>query len=122
MSIALTLPYPPSVNSAYRAVPDPRTGGVRQVKSRAVRAFERDAGKACLAAGALKEKVPDGALSLSLTVYMPDARRRDVSNTIKVVEDAIARALRFDDSRICELHVYKKMDRSRPRVEAVVSW
>ena len=121
--ISLTLPFPPSVNAAYRAVRNPKTGGVRNVKSRALREFEREAGKAATAAGAKRGSVPEGAaLSLTLLMFVPDRRKRDIDNLCKASIDALKHALGFDDSRVAELHVYKRTDKGFPRCEAVLRW
>ncbi len=53
-------------------------------------------------------RCPDGPLALSLWVYPPDRRRRDLDNMCKLVQDSIFAGLDADDSRVSELHVYRR--------------
>lgn len=60
-------------------------------------------------------------LSLSLSLYMPNNRRADISNLIKATEDAVAEALGFDDQCIDRIVVERKgIDRHNPRCEVVL--
>ena len=64
---------------------------------------------------------PQPPYALHLSVWMPDAARRDLSNTIKALEDAIFGVLHKDDSTVVELHAYKRgIDRKRPRIDVVL--
>ena len=59
------------------------------------------------------------ALKVSMAIYPPDKRKRDITNLLKVIEDALTRAgVWADDSLVTELHVSKKeLDKSCPRIE-----
>ena len=52
-------------------------------------------------------------LSLELKFFYPwktdkgKIRRIDVSNRVKILEDAVSEVLKFDDSRVYEIHVEK---------------
>ena len=47
-----------------------------------------------------------GKVKLSIQAYPPDKRKRDLSNIIKVLEDALVRGgLIEDDSLIDDLHI-----------------
>jgi len=54
-----------------------------------------------------------------LHVYFPDLRRRDLDNTAKVLDGANG-VVWHDDSQVAEWHVYKRLDRKRPRLEVAV--
>ena len=59
-------------------------------------------------------------LAVSLSVYWPDQRRRDIDNAAKAILDACNGILWMDDSQVDELHVYRLHDAARPRVDVTV--
>ena len=59
----------------------------------------------------------DGRFTMSIKVYWPDARRRDLSNLAKGVEDSLIGLAYNDDSQIDEIHLFGTIDRERPRIE-----
>ena len=63
-----------------------------------------------------KEKV-----SLSLVLYFPDRKRRDLSNQPKLIEDALTGVVWNDDSQIDELIIVRDYDKRLPRVELVIA-
>lgn len=112
---SITLMIPPSLNNAYKNI---KRGGrvlteqAKQYKQRAKDAIEQAAifhGFAC----------PDNArLSLTLTLHFRNHHRRDVSNCVKLPEDALAEVLGFDDSRVDRLLVERgEVDADNPRCE-----
>ena len=62
-----------------------------------------------------------GPVLMRLRFWPPDARRRDVSNLVKLIEDSLVGAVYADDSQI-EEQAWKRMaiDRQVPRVEIEV--
>lgn len=112
-SIAAVLPLPPSVNHQYIRRRD------RVVLTAASRAYYDDVAfeLRCHAA-----PPPRAHFSVTIRMYFPDRRRRDLDNTLKLMLDAIAHALGFDDGNIDELHVYRALDRQRPRAEVLLQW
>lgn len=61
---------------------------------------------------------PAGPLALDVRFTPPDGRRRDASNVVKGVEDAVCLALGIDDYRIQMLVVERcPPDRDRPRID-----
>lgn len=62
-----------------------------------------------------------GPVSMTLRFYEPDRRRRDPSNLLKLVEDAMSGTVYDDDHRI-HRQTWERagVDRERPRVEIVV--
>ena len=97
MSLALQIPMPPSTNHAYYNVP-----GRGRVLSTVAREFKDKASwqayKARNEQGWRYE--PGARLSLSLEFHFSRDGKRDISNRVKLVEDALAEALGFDDSVI----------------------
>ena len=91
----LSLPYPPSTNHYWRHV------GPRTLISREGRRY-RERVCALLAASGLKRL--DGRLSVTITLFVPDRRRRDIDNAQKAVLDSLAHAHVYrDDSQVDEL-------------------
>ena len=93
--IAITLPFPPSVNHYWR---HPSTGKLagRTLISEAGRRY-REAVRA-LAVAEAWGKVPEGArLSVQIDAWMPDRRRRDLDNVLKAALDSITHAGVWDD-------------------------
>lgn len=114
----ITLPVPPSLNNAYKNV---RRGGrvltdtAKNYKTMAKRDVERLA----LVSGF---RYPDGArLALTLTLHFSSNHRRDISNCVKLPEDALAEVLGFDDSRVDHLLVERgAVDAKNPRCEILL--
>lgn len=90
-----SIPYPPSVNTYYRHV------GPRVLISRDGRKYRM---MVVSRLGGIKPL--EGDLALTVHLYPPDRRRRDVDNTLKSFMDALvhAGAMR-DDSQVKILHV-----------------
>lgn len=98
-SVTFALPWPPSVNHYYRRV------GPRTLISREGREFRRRVGR-ILAAHRLPPAT--GRLAVTVEVYPPDRRRRDIDNLLKAVLDACQHGGAFpDDSRIVWLLIYR---------------
>ncbi len=89
------LPYPPSVNHYWRRV------GWRTLISREGRRYRKEV-VALLAAQ--RAQPLGGRLVMRVTVFPPDARRRDLDNVQKALLDALQQGEAFhDDSQIDEL-------------------
>ena len=110
--IRLTLPYPPSANRYWRHT---RRGGLYV-------APEAKAYKQTVAALGLKEGARPlaGDVSLTLRVYRPQ-RSGDLSNRIKVLEDALRGVAFGDDKQVARLLAERFEDKHNPRVEVEVS-
>lgn len=104
--IQLRLPYPPSVNSYWRHIKS-KSGGHRTITSRKGRQYRED-----VIAATWDHRLPEplvGPLSVSLWMYPPDERRRDLDNVQKPIWDALSAAGFYeDDSQIVENHSYKR--------------
>lgn len=101
--IILTLPYPPSVNHAYKTVRRKSAGGRPVViKTADTEAFQWQVRAIVAQQGAHQHL--HGRLSVSYTVCPPDRRKRDIANVEKVLSDALQYAGVFhDDSQIDRL-------------------
>ena len=97
--LELTLPFPPSSNTLFATV------GRRRVLSKRGREYVRAVGDV------VRLQPPGarfwwGALSLRLTLYPPDRRRRDIDNNLKVLLDSLVKAgVMRDDSQVDDLRV-----------------
>ena len=100
MPMTFICPMPPTTNNAYLNI-----AGRGRVLSSKARAFKETA--IILAIEARKTQdwhyEAGNRLQLSLTLYFNKNGKRDLSNRIKLVEDALAEALGFDDSVIDQL-------------------
>ena len=87
----LWLPYPPSVNHAFRNLP----GGGR-AKASHYRAWRKEAALELMAQRPPKYK---GQYTLEISARRPDNRMRDIDNLIKPISDAlVAAGIVRDDS------------------------
>lgn len=97
MTTILTLPFPPSANNLFR------TAGNRRVRTDRYRTWANAAGWEINAQS--PQKVP-GRVRLDITFARKDARRRDLSNLAKAVEDIlVTHGVIEDDSLVDELRL-----------------
>jgi len=106
------------VNNQYVTV------GRRRVLSASARAFNSSVTKtveALRSRGQLTSEceraLADTSLSVALTYFFETPRKRDLDGGLKITLDALSRALGFDDRDVVDLHLAKKIDPLRPRVE-----
>ncbi len=114
MCLTFITALPPSVNSLYATVKG------RRVLSKAGREYKDSVGRQIMAEnGAQRFTVASGdRLALTIRLYFPDKRRADISNRVKVLEDALSEALHFDDCRVDRLLVVRAgIDKHEPRCE-----
>lgn len=112
--IKLTLPYPPSANRYWRSIVI--GGSVRVLVSSEAREYKRR----CAAIAAVACPSPlEGPLGMSLAVFRP-MRRGDLSNRIKVIEDAMQGVVFHDDNQVIRIDAQRHDDKTNPRVEVVV--
>lgn len=117
MNASFTLPWPPSVNAAYRSI---RMGrGVRVLLSRAGRDFKERA-----ALELLLQRVPSfGAqrVSVAANLYPPDRRRIDIDNRAKLMIDALMPGVIDDDSQIDRLLFERRATVPGGRIDLTVT-
>lgn len=117
-SLALVLPLPPGVNNQYVTV------GRRRVLSASAKAFHRDVARAISSLRSAGKLLPagdrlvtDSLLGIYLVFYFETPFKRDLDGGLKITLDALARTLGFDDRSVVDLHLSKRIDPLRPRVE-----
>jgi crossover junction endodeoxyribonuclease RusA len=100
-SLCFEVPYPPSINHAYMTV----AHGKRVLKPEAA-AYR---GLVCYVSRVAKQRygIPELPLQMSVEVFTPDRRRRDLDNLLKVMQDAISDGIGVDDSQITTLIMRK---------------
>lgn len=80
--------------------------------------YEQKVALCALGAGC---KPTELSVSVTLSIYYPDARRRDIDNTVKSVMDGLNGLAFADDSQVVDFTATKSIDRERPRVEATIT-
>jgi crossover junction endodeoxyribonuclease RusA len=112
------LPLPPSINQQYATV------GSRRVLSKASRRFKREVGKAIrrlrvegVISDALVIALRQGFVGLFIDFYFETPHRRDLDGGLKITQDAICDALGVNDNRVVDVHLVKRIDPLRPRIE-----
>ncbi len=104
-----TLPWPQLLNARTRVAPN--HGGVYTTKSD--KSFKTTVATMLAAA----QVAPfTGAVVLSMWCYRPN-NRSDWDAPIKAISDVLEGYAYRNDSQVIEGHVYKLLDRDRPRVE-----
>ena len=102
--IELTLPWPPSTNSIWRAFV--QKGRVRTILSKAGREYRKTATEAAQAQYAGEPM--QGRLSVSITLHAPTRRAYDVDNRVKAAADALTHAgIWGDDEQIDRLELIR---------------
>ena len=121
------LPLPPSINHQYATVHG------RRVLSKDSRHYKREVGKAVrrlraegVIPDALVATLRDGFVGLFIDFYFETPRRRDLDGGLKITQDAICDALDVNDNRVVDVHLVKRIDPLRPRIEveleAIPDW
>ena len=102
-ALKFELPYPPSVNHAWRMI---RVGNrCRMVQSREGRAYRRHA---CAQLASLGRPMLACPVRVHVTLHPPDRRKRDADNALKALLDALQHGgVLCDDSQIQDLRVLK---------------
>lgn len=99
MSVELTLPWPPSVNTYWR------TFNGRMIISAKGREYRTAVAEQVLIQRGAKHLT--GPLTVVIEAYRPDKRRRDLDNLLKAALDSLSHAGVFeDDSQIVDLRIF----------------
>lgn len=107
-TVQITLPYPPSANRIWRTSKNGRT-----FLSSDASDYKRDVAKT------VKRRMCIGELSATFHFYRP-RKAGDLSNRIKLLEDALQGILYENDSQIVEIHAFRLDDKANPRVEVTI--
>ncbi len=109
--VMLVLPYPPSANRLYRVG---RNG--RPYKSTEHRDYMASTHRATLSVAPWPRGVE---LDAVVRLYRP-IKRGDIDNPIKALFDALNGRAWEDDSQVVDLHITRRDDKVRPRVEVEI--
>ena len=93
LKLELELPFPPSVNSCYRAIPRGRICAT--ILSKQGREYKEKIGRILGSS-----KPTDKRLMVRIQLAMPDKRKRDIDNYNKILLDSLTGILWEDDSQI----------------------
>lgn len=113
VSVTLDLPVPPSANRYWR-----------QGRNRVYRSDEATTYKALVAVLAKKQwKRPPTTLGISLTiVWYRKQAKGDLSNRIKILEDALIGTVYKDDRQVREIHAFMyDSEKDNPRIVTTVT-
>lgn len=110
-AVTLTLPYPPSANRYWRH------GNGRTYTSPEARAYKW---QVAMRAAQHQIKPLAGEVSLALMVFRPQ-KSGDLSNRIKVLEDALIGVAYADDAQVQNIIAARFEDKANPRVEVQVT-
>ncbi|UCC86389.1 MAG: RusA family crossover junction endodeoxyribonuclease [Anaerolineales bacterium] len=125
--VRFTLPLPPGVNNQYTRA------GNRRVLSKEHRAFKRAVRKklgSLRTDDALSDEfiraLKQGFVGLFLDFYFETPLKRDLDGGLKIAQDAILDPLGVNDNRVVDIHLVKRIDPLRPRLEveleAISDW
>ena len=112
MTIALTLPYPPSVNRYWRNV----RGIV--VASREAKDYRMLARFRATQQGVGEPLMQP--VTVTVHVYRP-RKAGDLDNSLKALFDALIGIAYVDDKQVVEIHAYRHDDARNPRVEISIT-
>ncbi|MFL5731911.1 MAG: RusA family crossover junction endodeoxyribonuclease [Chloroflexia bacterium] len=112
------LPLPPGVNNLYVSVNGRR---VLSQEGKRFKAGVRSRLDDMRASGLLTPETLDalrsGYLSLFIDFYFLSPLKRDLDGGLKITQDAICEALDINDNRVVDIHLVKRIDPSRPRIQ-----
>lgn len=88
------LPFPPSANNLFATV------GKSRIRSERYKAWAKEAGQLIQMQG---RKRVVGQVALAVDLVKPDRRKRDLSNTLKAVEDLLVDMQVIDDDSLIQV-------------------
>jgi crossover junction endodeoxyribonuclease RusA len=121
------LPLPPGINQQYATV------NGRRVLSKDSRNYKKEVRKSIrrlraegIISDALVAALREAYVGLFIDFYFETPHRRDLDGGLKVAQDAICEALGVNDNRVVDVHLIKRIDPLRPRIEveleAILDW
>jgi crossover junction endodeoxyribonuclease RusA len=121
------LPLPPGINQQYATVQGRRvlSKASRDYK-KAVRTAIRQLRTKGVIADALVKALREGHIGLFIDFFFETPHRRDLDGGLKIAQDAICDSLGVNDNRVVDVHLVKRIDPLRPRIEveleAISDW
>lgn len=117
----LILTIPPSVNHCYQNI---HVKGARgRILTEAARNWKlitQYTAKAAVRQCAWQLPAADKKIVLEIVAFWPDARRRDMNNTHKLLCDALEGVAYYDDKMVLVRDMDFSVDRKHPRLEICV--
>lgn len=121
------LPLPPGINQQYATV------NGRRILSKDSRRYKKEVHKAIrrlrvegVISDELVAALRRGFIGLFIDFYFETPHRRDLDGGLKITQDAICDALEVNDNRVVDVHLVKRIDPLRPRIEveleAIADW
>jgi len=110
MTVRYELPFPPSVNNLFATV------GKNRIRSARYKAWAKEAGQLIQVQG--RKRVP-GSVALAVDLVKPDRRRRDLSNTIKAIEDLLVEMQVIEDDSLVHALSVQWVDAGVPCVVTI---
>jgi crossover junction endodeoxyribonuclease RusA len=116
-----TLPLPPGVNNLYVSVNGRRvlSGEGKRFKAQ-VKAQLDEMRYSGVLPDSLVDALRSGYLSLFIDFYFPTPMKRDLDGGLKITQDALCEALGINDNRVVDIHLVKRVDPLRPRIEVQI--
>jgi crossover junction endodeoxyribonuclease RusA len=118
VTLRLVLPLPPGVNNQYATV------NGRRVLSAEARRFKAEVARYVTDrlfeagdSGPLLDALRGSYLSLFIDFYFASPFKRDLDGGLKIAQDALCEALQINDNRVVDIHLVKRIDPRRPRIE-----
>jgi crossover junction endodeoxyribonuclease RusA len=116
--LRLDLPLPPGVNNQYATVNGRR---VLSTEARRWKSEVSDHLRDLRFSGRLSDvtiqALQSGYLSLFIDFYFATPMKRDLDGGLKIAQDAICENLGINDNRVVDIHLVKRIDPLRPRIE-----
>lgn len=129
--LCATLPLPPGLNKSYKTATRYINGQYRSIlaKTNEAAMFEQEAFlrlNGAMRNNAVIDRVRTSTgkdklgVAVELCYYFRTLWRRDVDGGDKAALDVIFRHMGINDNRVLDLHVRKRVDSEKPRLEATV--
>ena len=117
----LVLPLPPGINNQYATV------NGRRVLSSEARRFKQEV-SGLITNLHFSGKISDDMLtslrscylSLFIDFYFASPMKRDLDGGLKITQDALCESLAINDNRVVDIHLVKRIDPLRPRIEVQI--
>ncbi|HUP28006.1 MAG TPA: RusA family crossover junction endodeoxyribonuclease [Chloroflexia bacterium] len=117
-TLRLTLPLPPSINNQYATVQGRRilSADARRFKAAVASVLQEQTYSGRLSSGT-RSILQSGYLALFIDFYFATPLKRDLDGGLKITQDALCESLQINDNRVVDIHLVKRIDPLRPRIE-----
>ena len=119
--LSMTLTIPPSVNHCYKNLHiKGLRGRILTEEARNWKLMTQYVAKAAVRHCAWELPPADKKIVLEIVAFWPDARRRDMNNTHKLLCDALEGIVYLDDKMVLARDMDLSVDRKHPRLELCI--